>query len=153
MFDEKFFLAISFFTFVFLVKKYAWPLIAKSLDGKSKAIAETILEAKEMKQKAAKFLEQAKKYEEESKQYAQKLIEDTNKEVERITLEAHKAVEDEISKRSKLAMQRIQNEEEKAIRNLKEDIIAQASKNINQELKNIDASNHNKILDRALESL
>ena len=46
-----------------------------------------------------------------------------------------------------------QNEEEKAIRNLKEDIIAQASKNINQELKNIDASNHNKILDRALESL
>ena len=55
MFNEKFWLAIAFLTFVGLIIKYVGPKITKSLDQKSKEIAEEILAAKEMKEKAAPY--------------------------------------------------------------------------------------------------
>ena len=60
-FDEKFWLAVAFFTFVALMAKYVWPIIAKSLDAGSKKIAEEILAAQEMKKEAEKLLAKAEK--------------------------------------------------------------------------------------------
>ena len=50
--DPKFWLAIAFFSFLVLLFKFGRAAIAKSLEAKSKAIAEEILAAKEMKEKA-----------------------------------------------------------------------------------------------------
>ena len=70
MFNEKFWLAIAFLTFVGLIIKYVGPKITKSLDQKSKEIAEEILAAKEMKEKAAKLLATAEAYYKESLYYS-----------------------------------------------------------------------------------
>ena len=69
MLDEKFWLAIAFTAFAILIVKYVWPLLAKSIDSKSKAIAEEILAAKKMKEKAQKLLDEAEKFYLESLNY------------------------------------------------------------------------------------
>ena len=71
MFNEKFWLAIAFTSFVLLILKYVRPLIIKALDNKSKQIAEEILAAKEMKEKALRLLERAEKSYEDSINFSQ----------------------------------------------------------------------------------
>jgi F-type H+-transporting ATPase subunit b len=100
MFNEKFWLAIAFFAFIALVIKLAKSSIAKSLDDKSKAIAEEILAAKEMKERALKLLASAEKYNSESLNYSQKLIKDAEVEAQKFLAEAQKSVEDEVAKKT-----------------------------------------------------
>ena len=66
MFNEKFWLAIAFVAFLALLLKFARTAITKSLDDKSKAIAEEILAAKDLKEKAVKLLAHAEKFSSES---------------------------------------------------------------------------------------
>ena len=61
MFNEKFWLAIAFLSFVALCIKYVLPKINKALDTKSKKIAEDILMAKKLREQAEKLLEEAKR--------------------------------------------------------------------------------------------
>jgi F-type H+-transporting ATPase subunit b len=149
MFDEKFWLAISFVTFAVLFKKYAWPHIIKGLDSKSKEIANSILEAKEMKEGAERLLIEAKKYHQEARDYANKILQDAEKDAKNLTSEAKDALEKEIAKISTAAKQRIKNEEEKAVRQIKEEIVAKAMKNIEADFNNIDRSSHSSLIDSA----
>src|SRR3989338_8087571 len=125
-FDEKLWLAIAFFSFLALIIKYVWPLIAKALDNKSKQIAEEILQAKEMKQKAE--LE------------AQKLIKETEH-----------VLKEELKKKTNAAQDRIKTEQESAIRTIKSKIILDAMSLLSKDL-GIDQNGHEKLTEKSLKN-
>ncbi len=148
MINEKFWLAIAFISFLGLVLRHVWPVIAKNLDQKSKEIAEEILTARELKESAAKLLKEAELYKKESAAYAQKLILDAKIEAEKFLDEAHKAAALEIDKKTNAAYQRIKIEEENAIREIKLSVVNSAMENL---YKNIDINKdqHHALLDQA----
>jgi F-type H+-transporting ATPase subunit b len=148
-FDEKFWLAIAFFTFLGLVIRFAWPIIRKSLDDNSKKIAQEILAAKEMKENAEKLLSKAEIIYKEAVLFSEKLVKDTQEEVKQLTAEAQKLLDDEVAKRKATALSRIKNEEESAIRELKTKIVNSALGKLANELS-LDQSGHDKVIEKAL---
>lgn len=149
IFDEKFFLAIAFFTFAALILKFVWPIMARGLDAKSKSVAEEILAAKEMKEKAEKLLDEAEKYHEESRNFSKKIIADTKKEAEKLAKEAKKALESEIKNKTDAALTRIKIEEETAIRGIKTQIVESTIESISADLSKISDSEHDKLIKKA----
>jgi F-type H+-transporting ATPase subunit b len=135
MFNEKFWLAISFFAFLGLFIKFVIPKLTKSLDQKSKEIAEEILAAKELKEKATKLLAAAQKYHQESLSYADKLRADAEIEAQKFLSEAEKSINEELEKKTIAANNRIKFAEEKAIMEIKESIINAALSSIEDESK------------------
>ncbi|MBU6339470.1 MAG: ATP synthase F0 subunit B [Rickettsiales bacterium] len=153
-FDEKFFLAISFFAFAGLMVKYIGPKLTKSLDQKSKEIAEEILAAKELKEKAAKLLEKAEKYHQESLSYADKLRADAELEAQKFVAEAEKSISDELEKKTVAANNRIKFAEEKAIAEIKESIVNAALSTIESEAaKGLDKKQNDFVLSQAIGSV
>ena len=124
--DPKFWLAISFTIFVIFIAKYVVPVILKIIDDKIAKIAGNLKEAEELKQKAEKFLSDAKKYHEDSIKMADQLIQDSHKESEKIILDCKKAVEVEIGKKLAAAEDRINSHEERIIREIKAKIVKSA---------------------------
>jgi F0F1-type ATP synthase membrane subunit b/b' len=153
MFNEKFWLAIAFTSFVLLILKYVRPLIIKALDNKSKQIAEEILAAKEMKEKALRLLERAEKSYEDSINFSQKIIKDAEIEAQKFATESQKMIEQEISKKTAAALDRIKLEQDSAIREIKQKIISAAlqifSKNVEKETSR---NQHDQLISRAIEN-
>lgn len=154
MFNEKFWLAIAFFTFIALVIKFAKSSIIKSLDDKSKAIAEEILAAKELKEKATKLLAAAEKFSQESSVYSAKLMKDAETEAQKFLNEAQKSAEEEVSKRTAAALERIKQEEALTIREIKNNILSSAMQSIeNGALKNLDEKQSEAVFAKAAQDL
>jgi F-type H+-transporting ATPase subunit b len=151
-FDEKFWLAIAFFSFVALVVKYVWPLIGKALDANSKKIAEEILAAKEIKENAEKLLLKAEQLHKDAVLFSQKLIKDTEDEVRKLAIESENLLKEELSKRKAAALGRIKSEEESAIRELKIKIINSALGKLSNEL-NLNKEGHEKLVEKSLNNL
>ena len=86
MFDEKFWLALAFLAFLTLLIKFVFPKLTKILDGKSKKIAEDILEAKKLREGAQKLLEEAQAFHKHSIEHSQKIITDAIEEAKKIGL-------------------------------------------------------------------
>jgi len=147
MFNEKFWLAIAFLSFVALCIKYVLPKINKALDAKSKKIAEDILMAKKLREQAEKLLEEAKAFHEYSLEKSQKIIEDSQQESIKIELALKKELEEKIAKITAISLERLKSEEESAIRIVKESIVNSAINQIysikfndNENAKIIDSS-------------
>lgn len=152
MFNEKFWLAIAFLAFILLVLKFARASILKSLDGKSKAIAEEILAAKEMKEKAIYLLEKSERFQKESEAYAKKLIKDAEDEAAKFTAEAKQMVADEISKKTAASLERIKMEEVIAVREIKTKIVETAIKNMSENIsKEMGKAHHDHLIAQATE--
>ncbi|OFW80703.1 MAG: hypothetical protein A2887_05785 [Alphaproteobacteria bacterium RIFCSPLOWO2_01_FULL_40_26] len=150
-FDEKLWLAIAFFSFLALIIKYVWPLIAKALDNKSKQIAEEILQAKEMKQKAEQLLADAKKYHQESITFAEKLLKDAEIEAQKLIKETEHVLKEELKKKTNAAQDRIKTEQESAIRTIKSKIILDAMSLLSKDL-GIDQNGHEKLTEKSLKN-
>lgn len=132
-FDEKFWLAIAFFAFLLLLAKYVFPTISKSLGNKSQDIAKELLEAKELKEKAAKLLEAADQYHKESQNFAKKLLEDAQKEADKFLQDAQASIAKDLEKKTAAAKVRIQYAEENALKQVQRSIIASAINEIQKE--------------------
>ena len=132
--DPRFWLAISFCIFLGLMIKYVWPIIIRMIDGKTKSIADEIDSALEIKNKAQALMLEAEKYQQETLNYAHKLIEDARAEANSIINSAKHVAEQEVAKKLAVAMQRINQEEEKIIREVKSRIINNAIKTIADKL-------------------
>lgn len=149
--DPRFWLAIAFVTFITLVIKFARSTILKSLEAKSKAIAEEILAAKEMKERAIALLAKAEKYEKESTIYAAKLLKDAEDEAQKFAAEAAEIVASEIAKKTAASIERIKIEESSAIHELKNRIVNVAISNLSENLgKELTAENHNQLVSTAV---
>ena len=150
MLNEKFWLAISFTTFILLLIKFVRPQMTKALDDKSKAIGEEIMAAKEMKERAIQLLAKAEKYSAESASYAQKLIQDAEAEAQKFSAEARQMLDQEISKKTAASIERIKLEEIGAIRDIKTKIVAAAMENLSENIAaKMDQKNHGQLIDRA----
>jgi len=151
MFNEKFWLAIAFLSFVALCIKYILPKINLALDEKSKKIAEDILMAKKYREQAEKILEEAKAFHKYSIEKSQKIIEDAQKESAKIEINLKKELEEKIAKITAISLERLKSEEESAIRIVKESIINNAIDKISS-VKFSDNEN-NKIVDSSLNNI
>jgi F-type H+-transporting ATPase subunit b len=151
MFNEKFWLAIAFFSFLGLLIKFVFPKIAKNLDAQSKKIAEDILEAKKLREGAQKLLEEAKVFHKHSIEHSQKIITDAIEEAKKIEINSKKSLEDQIKKVSDIALERLKSEEESAIRQVKVNIINDAIEQFST-IKFKD-DEQNKIIEKALEKI
>ncbi len=151
MFDEKFWLAIAFFSFLGLLIKFVFPKIVKNLDAQSKKIAEDILEAKKLRETAQKLLEEAQVFHKHSVEHSQKIITDAIEEAKKIEINSQKSLEDQIKKASDIAMERLKSEEESAIRQVKINIINEAIEQFSA-IKFRD-DEQNKIIEKAIEKI
>jgi F-type H+-transporting ATPase subunit b len=153
MLNEKFWLAIAFTAFVILIIKYVKPLITKALDDKSKKIAEEILAAKEMKEKAIKLLEKAEKSYQEATIFSQKIIKDAEIEAQKFAAESQQMIELEIGKKTSAALDRIKLEQEYAIREMKQKIVSSALEIFSKSIeKGTDEAQHVQLTSQALEN-
>ena len=154
MLNEKFWLAIAFTAFVLLIIKYVNPKISKALGDKSKSIAEEILAAKEMKEKAIQLLAKAEKYQKESKSYSQTSMKAAQDEEQKYAEESKQMVELEIAKKTAAALNRIQIEEASAIREIKSKIVALAIANLSENIsKELTSTNHEQLFAQAMQDL
>jgi len=154
MLNEKFWLAVAFTAFVLLIIKYVNPKISKALGDKSKSIAEEILAAKELKEKAIQLLAKAEKYQKESEKYSQKLMKDAQDEAQKYVAESKQMVEVEIAKKTAAAVNRIQIEEASAIREIKSKIVTLAIANLSQNIsKELTLANHEQLFAQAMQDL
>ena len=147
MLNEKFWLAIAFTSFVMLIIKFVGPKITKSLDQKSKQIAEEILAAKDLRQKAQELLEAAEKYLIESEKFAKKLVQDAEEETQKFTENSKKNVQIEIEKKTQAALARMKLEEEIATREIKIHIVSSAIKILSEKITtNLDKKQHDHLI-------
>lgn len=151
-FDEKFWLAIAFFVLLGVMIRYVWPFLAKALDEKSKKIAEEILAAKEMKQKAERLLIEAENFYRESTSLAQKLLKDAEIEAQKFAEESRQMLQKEVDKKTVAALERIRLEQESALREVKTKIIDSAIKEFSAKIGS-DQTVHQKILDKTTREL
>ncbi len=153
MINEKFWLAIAFTSFIMLILKYVWPKISKALDGKSKEVAEEILAAKDMRQRASNLLDEVEKLQKDTISYANNLLKNAEIEAQKFLDEAQKSAENEIAKKTAATIERIKSEEEKAIRELKTNIISATLQNLDEELADkMDQNQHNHLINQAIKN-
>lgn len=150
MFDERFWLAIAFFSFVLLVVKHILPIIIKQLDSKSRQVAEELLAAKEMKENAAKILAATEERYKESAVFADKLLKDSAVEAQKYFDEALKLAEVEIAKKMTAVENRIKQEQESAVREIKVKIIDSALRAIQDNLQNVQKSQSDSLISKAV---
>jgi F0F1-type ATP synthase membrane subunit b/b' len=151
MLDEKFWLAIAFTAFAILIVKYVWPLLAKSIDSKSKAIAEEILAAKKMKEKAQKLLDEAEKFYLESLNYSKKLAADAQNEAQKLADESKQILESELKKKTAAALDRIKLEEEGMIREIKLKVVSDTMEALSKNF-GLDEKSHEQIVEKSLKN-
>ncbi len=151
MLNEKFWLAIAFLSFLALMLKYIWPLLAKAIDSKSKKIAEEILSAKELKEKAEKLLNDAEKFYQESLSFSQKLTKDAEVEAQKLAKESKEILENELRKKTQAALDRIKLEEERTIREIKLRIISDTMEVLSKNF-GLDEKSHEQIVEKSLKN-
>jgi len=151
MFNEKFWLAIAFLAFTILIIRYVWPMLAKSIDSKSKSIAEEILAAKEMKEKAQKLLSEAEKFYQESLNFSKKLAQDAEVEAQKLAAESKEILEAELKKKTAAALDRIKLEEEHIIREIKLKIINDTMDLLTKDT-GLDSAAQEKVVEKSLKN-
>lgn len=153
MFDERFWLAIAFFTFVTAIIRYVAPIISKQLEDKSKQIASDLLAAKEAKEKAQKILQETEKKYQEALVFAQKVMKDSSDEAQKFLQEAQAASTAEIAKKMAALEARIKTEEEHAVREIKVSVINAAIKKVQENLQNMQKGNSENLIKKALDDV
>jgi len=135
--DPKFWLAVSFLIFLFLMIRYVVPFIIKMIDAKSQKIAEDLKQAAKMRLEAEKLLRKSKEYYDYHIKKSDQLIKDAALESEKLIENYKIAVEDEISKKIDVANERIKTEEGRVIRDIKSKIIESAIMAIENNLEQV----------------
>lgn len=153
MFDERFWLAIAFLSFVALIVRHVAPIISKQLDAKSKQIAEELLAAKEMKEKAERMLAASEERYAEAIVFAEQVIKDSSMEAQKYFDEALKLAEAEISKKMVAVENRIKQEQERTVREIKIKIIDSALQVVQSNLNNVQKAQSDHLVKRAVDDV
>jgi len=124
--DPKFWLSVSFLSFLLLAIKFVWPLILSKIDIRLKEVIDSVSLAEKSLKESQKLLKNAEKLYNNAVKSAENLLNDADKEAQSLIARSQKTVENEMEKKLIAAQNRIQKEEEKLIRDLKSKIIASA---------------------------
>ena len=148
MFDEKFWLAISFVVFVILIAKYVWPLIIKMTDDSAKKIASDVEAAKNLKNRAEGLFLEAKNHHEKTIENCKKLTFDAEDEIKKLISTSRSTIDHDLKIKLDAAIMRIKNQEENIVRDLKAQIVADAFDAIKNDFaNNLDQKKNNQFVD------
>lgn len=118
-----FWVTVSFVIVVGMLWKFLVPIITRSLDQRTSQIKDELDHAMALREEAQVLLAKYQKKQRESLQAAEEIIQKANLEARRITKEAEAEVETALKKRMKLAMDKIEQAERKALQDVQDHII------------------------------
>lgn len=154
MFNEKFWLAISFIIFATIFVKYVLPVIAKMINGSVKKIADDIEAAKNLKEKAEELLVAAKKHYEETVINCKKLTIDAEEEAKNLITKSQAILDHELKIKLDAAVTRIKNQEEKIVRDLKDKMVDDAITLVRNNLANdLDRQKNDQLINQKIMSI
>ncbi len=123
MYNEAFFVAVSFVLFTLLMFKPAKSFIIKSLDNKILRIKSELNEAMRIREEAERLLQQYKEKTKNAEEEATEIIRHAEKQAEEIISTAKADLEFTVKKTTELATQRISQAEANALKEIKDNAI------------------------------
>lgn len=153
-FDESFWVAVSFFTFIFLVAKPVGRFIAAGLDKRSHTIKEELDEAMRLKEEAQALLASYQRKQRKAVEEAEEILDHARDEAERITRQAQSHLEQEIAKRTEIALQKIAQAQTSVVQEIRDnavDITVSASRMLLE--KHLDKKRAEELITDAVSSI
>lgn len=139
-FGLVFWMLVSFSIIVFLLKKFAWPVILGSLQEREKSISDALNAAEKAKQEMASLKADNEKLLAEARNQRDLILKEARDAKESIINEARSKATEEADRLLRLSREQIQNEKMAAITELKNQVaslsIEIAEKVIRQQLSN-----------------
>jgi F-type H+-transporting ATPase subunit b len=139
-FGLVFWMLVSFSIIVFLLKKFAWPVILGSLQEREKSISDALNAAEKAKQEMANLRSDNEKLLAEARNQRDLILKEARDAKESIINEARTKATEEADRLLRLSREQIQNEKMAAITDLKNQVatlsIEIAEKVIRQQLSN-----------------
>ncbi len=139
-FGLVFWMLVSFSIIVFLLKKFAWPVILGSLQEREKSISDALNAAEKAKQEMANLKADNEKLLAEARNQRDLILKEARDAKESIINEARSKATEEADRLLRLSREQIQNEKMAAITELKNQVaslsIEIAEKVIRQQLSN-----------------
>lgn len=121
--STTFWVGIATFIVFAGVVKAVTPIILKALDKRSDDINEELERAMALREEAQVILAQYQKKQRESLKEAEEIVQKANLEARRITREAEQDMEEQLKKRMKLAMDKIEQAERQALQEVQNRVI------------------------------
>ena len=122
-FDEAFWVAVSFVLFIALVFRPVKRLMSGGLDKRSEAIRKELDEAVALKEEAQALLASYQRKHRKAEKEAQAIIEHAEEQARRIVKESRKHVEEDVKKRTELALQKIAQAEKAVIKEIRDNAV------------------------------
>jgi len=122
---------VLFLALMVILKVPQW--IALKLDGRARAIADELSEAKRLREEAQSILEECKRKTAEAGQQAHEMVESAHNEAQALVEQARQKMQEYVARRQQLAEEKIARAEMEAIEQVKTrviDVAANAAANI-----------------------
>jgi len=118
--NANFWILIAFLTFFGVFGRKAWRAIKTTLDSRREKIQSELDEAQRLREEAQSVLADYERKKREAEEEATKMVEFAKVEAERHAKEARRTLEETMRRREEAAMQRIQQAETDALREVRE---------------------------------
>jgi F-type H+-transporting ATPase subunit b len=139
-FGLVFWMSVSFLIILFLLKKFAWPVILKALDERERTIADALNAAQKAKEEMAQLTADNERLLQEARNQRDLILKEARDAKDSIISEARNKAVEEADRLRKQAREDIQNEKTAAITEIKNQVatlsLEIAEKVIRQELSN-----------------
>ncbi|HEX5002133.1 MAG TPA: F0F1 ATP synthase subunit B [Bacteroidia bacterium] len=141
-FGLVFWMSVSFLIILFLLKKFAWPIILKALDEREQTIADALDAARKAKDEMAVLTADNERLLQEARNQRDLILKEARDAKDSIIGEARTKATEEADRLRKIAREEIQNEKNAAIAEMKNQVatlsLQIAEKILRQELGNED---------------
>ncbi len=121
--NPAFVVAIAFVVFVALVARPLGRIIRRGLDTRSSSIGKDLAEAARLKEEAQLLLNSYQRRQKQAIDEAEEIVEHARAESQRIIANTRKTVEEELSRRTALAVQKIAQAEASAIKDIRDNAV------------------------------
>lgn len=121
-FGLVFWMIISFLTILFLLKKFAWPVIIKSLDERERSIADALDAARKAKEEMTSLKADNEKLLQEARNQRDIILKEAREAKDAIVNDAKLKATEEADRLRRMAREDIQNEKMAAITELKNQV-------------------------------
>ena len=152
--DANFWILIAFATFAGVFGRKAWAAIKKTLDGRRDKIQAELDEAQRLREEAQSLLAEYERKRREAEDEAKKMVEHAKLEAERHANSAKQALEETMRRREEAAMQRIQQAETDALREVRETAASLAVEATAQLIReNLDEDRADTMIERSIREM
>lgn len=152
--DPTFWFLIAFLIFILGVGKKFWQLVSGYLDQHGVKIEEKIKDAIRMREEAQTLLGEVRKKHMEAQTQADEIIEHARLQAENFRKESQQELEHFLKSRERLAHDRIQHAETKALQDIRHQAIFAATQACQDILKDgVKAKQHKELIDQAIADL